>query len=109
MSFVFMRWGAGLAGQEVADVVRDHPIVLDKLGGIDECTLNFVATAEEAGEDTLVYDVKGPKGSGRLVVLDVEDVILAVTLRIGSEEFELVDDDDGDVQGPPIVPGEAPR
>ena len=76
---------------KVADMVRNHPIVIEHLGGIDGCTWNTAASLSEGGKRTEVFDVRGPKGSGQLVTFEFLHKFRSITLRTQDGEWELLD------------------
>ena len=76
---------------------ENDPVVIDRLGGIDSCTWNLMATGEEGEQNsgnTFVFDVEGPKGSGQLIIVsstpDLENVESAV-LRQDGVDYPLSD------------------
>lgn len=90
---------------KVADMVRNHPVVIEQLGGIDECKMNFWDSLNEEGTDTDVFDVRGPKGSGQFVTEESLFVgFFSIRLRTVSGEWELLDDHEvEDEPDPPVV------
>ena len=81
---------------KVADMVRDHPIVIEQLGGIDECKYNTFASLNEGGKRTDVFNVRGPKGSGQFVTFEFFYEFRSIILRTEAGEWELLDDADED-------------
>ncbi len=79
---------------KAADIVRDHPIVIEQLGGIDKCKYNTGASLNEGGKRTDVFDVRGPKGSGQLVTFEFFYEFRSIILRTEAGEWELLDDAD---------------
>lgn len=55
--------------ERVQVAYQDHPIVVRELGGIDwvEVSLNEAGQYKEGNEHTMVFNVRGPKGSGKIV------------------------------------------
>jgi hypothetical protein len=49
---------------------RDHPIVVEQLGGLDSCQGNLAKGLNDEDAD-MVFDVRGPKGAGTLHVSEV--------------------------------------
>ncbi|MBI1899688.1 MAG: hypothetical protein HYS13_01070 [Planctomycetia bacterium] len=75
-------WIKGKMGEVVAEQVKDSPVIQEHIGEIESCDYDVTETArvtEEAqkqGEKVaqkMVFDVKGSKGSGKLIV-DVEAI-----------------------------------
>jgi hypothetical protein len=68
----FGYWGLGMAGQQIAAEIKDHPAVQQHLGDNLTLTANFTATAQEQqkrGSDKwMAFDAKGSKGSGTVIV-----------------------------------------
>jgi hypothetical protein len=90
---------------KVADMVRNHPVVIEQLGGIDECKMNFWDSLNEEGTDTDVFDVRGPKGRGQFVTEESLFVgFFSIRLRTVNGEWELLDDHENeDEPDPPVV------
>jgi hypothetical protein len=92
--YFLMTFGMDVVGEQVVKQIRDDPAVREHIGEIQECEWNMTASAAEGGEDTLVFDLRGSKGSGRLTVEttdsgDEVEVLLA-TLRLSDgREIEL--------------------
>lgn len=76
---------------KVADMVRNHPKVIEEMGGIVECTWNTAASVTEGGKRTQVFDVRGPKGSGQFVTFEFLGKFRSITLRTKSGEWELLE------------------
>ena len=92
---IWMGFGE-FANQAKAKYEND-PVVIDRLGGIDSCGWNVIATGEESEQNsgnTFVFDVEGPKGRGQLIIVsstqDLENVESAV-LRQGGVDYPLSD------------------
>lgn len=87
-------FGLGVVAEQVADDLRDHPVVQEQLGGIDEIEVDFVASAARDDDDEFVYNVRGPKGSGTLIAKSVDhgngEEVESATLRTAAGTFELV-------------------
>lgn len=94
--------------KRVVDRIGNHPIVFEKLGGIDECKMNFFASLNEGGKRTDVFDVRGPKGSGQFVTVERFFQYRSIKLRTAEGEWELLDGRENEVaQQNPIVPQHA--
>lgn len=70
---------------ELEQEIRDHPLVKQHIGEIQELTRNWsasIARQEEYEDDVWVFDIKGTKGSGEIVaVYDDEDNLQSAELR----------------------------
>jgi hypothetical protein len=60
-------FGLGVVAEQVADELRDNPIVQRELGGIEEIRVDYAASMARDDDDEYVYKVEGPKGKGTLV------------------------------------------
>lgn len=72
----------------------NHPIVQEELGGINEVQHSWSGTINEDGEDDLVFEAKGPKGKGQLIVTEegFGDEQTSVRLRTSKGEWELLEE-----------------
>jgi hypothetical protein len=75
---------------KVAALVRDHPILKEQLGGIDQCSYNTWASLNEGGKRTNVFDVRGPKGNGQFVTFELFYKFRSIILRTPEGEWELL-------------------
>ena len=64
--------GLGVIEQEVLDDLAGNPVLNEVLGGLTDAEIDATASAIEDGEDTFVFTLTGPDGSGR-AVLDLAD------------------------------------
>jgi tetratricopeptide (TPR) repeat protein len=78
--------------QEVVELVRDHPIILEQLGGLERCEFNLLRDLNEGSRSRDVYEVHGPKASGVLTVHEFLYQYDSIKLRIGKEEWELLEE-----------------
>ena len=102
---IAIRYFGDEDAQKVAEKVRNHPLVLEKLGGIDECKMNFGASLNEGGKRTDVFDVRGPKGSGQFVTYELFYDYRSIKLRTAEGEWELLDGrENGVVPNQPVFP-----
>ena len=86
---VAMGWfGLNVASQQMATELKDEPAVKEHLGDNLELTTNFTAIVEEQkktpeGKQVMVFDAKGTKGSGTIIVRPREGGGLeSATLRL---------------------------
>lgn len=80
-------------GRKIAELVGNKPLVQEKLGGIDEIRFNMGATLNADG-DARVFDVRGPKGSGQLVVEEFFYEYVSILLKTSDGEWELLEDEE---------------
>ena len=91
--------------KKVVEQIHRHPLVLEKLGGIEECEMNFLASLNEGGKNTDVFNVRGPKGSGQFVTHERFFSYDSIKLRTAEGEWELLDGrENGVAQNSPTVP-----
>lgn len=88
-------FGLGVMGEEVAEQLRDHPVIQEQLGGIDEIDVDFTASAARDDDEEFVFNVKGPKGSGTLITRTItddlgNDRVESASLRTSTGTFEIV-------------------
>lgn len=88
-------FGLDVVAEQVADDLRDHPVIQEQLGGIDEIDVDFTASAAADGDEEFVFKVKGPKGSGTLTARtistdDGREQVERATLRTDKGTFEIV-------------------
>ncbi len=93
VAVIVIRNGTQEDANRAADLVRQHPIVIEQLGGIDQCSHNFFASLNEGGKRTDVLDVKGPKGSGRLITFELFFKYRSIVLQTDEGEWELIEGD----------------
>ena len=95
-------WMMGKGMKQLASSVEtqyaNHPVVQDKLGGIDSCTFSWgglISYAQEnpnAEKGTIVFEVSGPKGSGQIIARQDpsnQQQVMDAKLIMNGEEFEL--------------------
>ncbi|MEX0712056.1 MAG: hypothetical protein WD278_06880 [Pirellulales bacterium] len=93
VGYLGVKTFGNLEGQRVAELVEDHPLVLEKLGGIERCEFNLAADLIEAGRSEQLYDVRGPKGSGQLIAVERFYQYRSIKLRTSEGEWELLEGD----------------
>ena len=77
MAFVMLPIITQEDATELADRVRAHPTIIEQLGGIDDCSYSFMDSL--TGEKrTDIYDVRGPKGDGKLITYVVRSKLLTL-------------------------------
>lgn len=93
----------GVMGGWVKEQVADDPVIKEHIGEVESVTLNLIAVGEEAernppvkGEEKLVFDIKGSKGSGKLLGSQIPQpgpgrVLRNMKLRTDKGEFPLPD------------------
>ncbi|MDX1945823.1 MAG: hypothetical protein SFU86_10535 [Pirellulaceae bacterium] len=85
-------WAMQESQRDVAEQVvaefGQHPLVVEHLGGIDSCQPNLAAGIAD-DEYEMVFDVRGPRGSGTIRVVTVLDEIIAAQLKTKAGQWEL--------------------
>jgi hypothetical protein len=87
-------------GGMVKEQIQDDPVIVEHIGDIESINVNFTASGEEKnknlkpGRNVLVFDVKGSKGSGQVVGLQVQApqpglVLEEAVLRKDGQEYPL--------------------
>ena len=92
----FIWFGLSQGASQVKAKYADDPVVLEMLGGIDSCEMNFgdMMTEAQTRENTFVFDVEGPKGSGQLILWAPDQDLnnpQEATLRVGAGEYPIGD------------------
>ena len=96
----FAIFGMNVVAEQVAEDLRDNPVIEERLGAITSIETAWAASAA-AGEDEFVFDVSGPKGRGRLRVVtltvdeDTEDVVSGTLVMDDGERYDLFPDESG--------------
>jgi hypothetical protein len=73
-----MMWGGmnamNLVASTLKPTLQSDPVIQEHIGDIQSLNMNFVATGQEgeknkqpAGQERVVFDIKGSKGSGQVV------------------------------------------
>lgn len=84
--------GFEMLEEQVADDLREHPVILEHLGRLDELEIDLGASMAAPGENDWVFEARGAQGTGRLMVTTVtvdaehEDVV-AGRLQLPSGEM----------------------
>lgn len=60
-------FGTQVMGKQVAEALRGNPVIQEHIGEIQSCEVDFVASSAHEGQDTMVFNIKGTKGSGTLI------------------------------------------
>lgn len=94
--FVFVGFGA--LEDDIAAKLRDNPVLVEQIGTLESVDLNLTKSGDYSDPDTMVYDVKGSKGSGVAIVksrtVEGGEEIEKATLKLSDgREFELVGSD----------------
>lgn len=87
-----IRMGGDEDAAKVSELVRNHPMVMEKLGGIQECKKDFAASLSEGGKRTDVFDVRGPKGKAQFITFQLFYEFRFVKLRTDEGEWEFLED-----------------
>ena len=80
-AFLGWRYAAGMIGDQVAESLRDNPVVAEHIGEIQSVKLDLMASGAEPEPEVFVFEVVGSRGRGRLIVqtatidLETEEVL----------------------------------
>jgi hypothetical protein len=91
-----MYFTLGVISTEIANDLRDNPVMREHVGEIQSFDINFTASAAEPDDDVYVFDVVGDKGTGTATVKSITDEdgneqIVWATLRTSDgTTFDLV-------------------
>mgnify|MGYP001304181887 CR=1 FL=1 len=85
-----MYWAMQVEADKVADVVRDHPLVHEKLGGITSCSCNMWDDLTHGNSDQHVFQVRGPNGHGQLISEEFLYRYISIKLKTDEGEWELL-------------------
>jgi hypothetical protein len=102
VSYGLYRYGVGLVEDEVRQDLAGNAVLLEHLGGIDELTIDLVASVELESDDEFAFRIRGPKGSGTLRAILVtgedglEHVVRGVLVLENGASHELFTDTDLD-------------
>lgn len=86
-----------LATEDVKRDIRDHALILEHIGNIEEMSLDMKATGAEP-EDIFVFQLRGPKGTCELMAAlvttaDGTERVQAGTIRLpDGRSFDLFPD-----------------
>jgi hypothetical protein len=58
---------------EIANDLRDNPVMREHVGEIQSFDINLTASAAEPDDDVYVFDVVGDKGTGTATVKSITD------------------------------------
>lgn len=84
-------WAFGFLSTAVKESYEDNPIVVEKIGEIQSASFNMQETGEVGGGN-LVFDIKGSKANGKLIVREQNKQngsFGGAKLVVDGEEFEL--------------------
>ncbi len=70
---------------------KDDESITEVLGGIERGGYDLPATFREQNEETVVYFINGPKGSGHLVITEFGMKVPRVEFRSGGKSWVLSD------------------
>ncbi|WP_425615080.1 hypothetical protein NA78x_004969 [Anatilimnocola sp. NA78] len=95
-----IRSGKQDDADKLAAEMGNHPVVVEQLGGIEECSYSFIGSLNE-GRKRHVYDVRGPKDSGQIVTREFLFTVISTKLRTSAGEWELLDEELNPAPGDP--------
>jgi hypothetical protein len=75
----------------ILTVYADHAVVIEQLGGIESCEGNMFDGWDDSFHD-MVFDVRGPRGSGKIHVNEFLGELTTVVLRKDGKEWDLLED-----------------
>jgi hypothetical protein len=80
-------FGMSIVSAEIEAQLRDNPTLKEHIGEIESFQLNFVKSAAENNQNSLIFEVKGTKGSGEITVMAATDpngkeIIQSAELRL---------------------------
>lgn len=85
------HFGLRVFSEQVANELRDNPVVIEHLGTLQELEVEFAASAAAPGENEFVFQAKGSKGEGRIradcVTVGADEEVVAGTLEMASGEI----------------------
>lgn len=96
--FFFGWFGLDVFTTQVRNEVRDHPVIVEHIGAIQEFEHDLTESAAEPGEDVFVFHIVGDKGSGMLraecitVDADREEVPSGELIMDSGESYQLYPD-----------------
>ncbi|XZE56736.1 hypothetical protein SH139x_002863 [Planctomycetaceae bacterium SH139] len=86
VTYTFFSFGEQVLVEDIRSQLQDDPTIKNELGGIESMELNWAASMMHDDEETMVYEVQGSLGKGRLEVRSItngdQEVIEAAILRI---------------------------
>ncbi len=84
-------FGMNVAADQVADSLRDNPVVVEHLGEIKECNWNVGESFQHDDDDVMVFDVEGSQGSGKIIgeLNDNSDGLISGHLETTNGTFDL--------------------
>jgi hypothetical protein len=77
--------------QTLQNDYRDHPIIVEQLGGLDSVQGNLAKGLNDEESD-MVFDARGPKGAGTLHIEAMFGEIYSVILKKDGQEWDLAAD-----------------
>ncbi|QEG43638.1 hypothetical protein UC8_56900 [Roseimaritima ulvae] len=68
--FLVAKFGLDAVGTQVAEQVKDDPVIVEHIGNVESVDMEFIKTSQyqqETGDsDVMVFTIRGDKGSGTL-------------------------------------------
>lgn len=82
-------WGMSMVNEQAIEALNENPVIEEHLGEIKTLKLRFMDSADEADDETFVYDAKATKSPGvvtvKLITVDVD------TEKVGGGSLEMPD------------------
>jgi hypothetical protein len=67
------KFGMDVVERDIARQLENSPEIVEHIGTIETLSIDIMASGEVEGDDTLVYKVRGERGSGTLIVTSIGD------------------------------------
>jgi hypothetical protein len=64
-------FGLNMVTDQVADDLRDNPVVVEHIGTIEEFEMDWGESFSHEDDDVYVYHIKGPEGQGKVYVTSI--------------------------------------
>ena len=76
-------WGLQIASKQIEEQIRNEPEIQEHIGNIESFAIDLTDSAAKGGDNEFVYNVKGTKGSGELIVDELDnEQIKSARLRL---------------------------
>lgn len=88
-----------LVADQVADDLRDNPVIVEHIGTIDEFEMDWGDSFSEDDNDVFVYRIRGPNGEGKVHVksvsvdTDTEEVVWGYLEMSDGRRHDLLPED----------------
>ncbi len=100
VTYTVFSFGEQVLVEDIRSQLQDDPTIKNELGGIESMEVNWAASMMHEDEDTMIYDVRGTLGQGRLEVRSItfgdQEVIEAATLRMSDGRVLVLEVEDAE-------------